>query len=375
MKSIRLISLFLLSAGIIAITGCGGGGGGGSEGRQCVINLYGSQSSSGLSIQADVSFDSSAAIVPLDIYINGNKITTTNSNANWVGYSYELAGTFVPGDLVHVKISRDSWGEVEYDMQVCGYVDDSYIDSITFTPGIDTVLKNIDEGKNDNTKIEAVLPGTEITGCNSIIAWMMSLNYGTAEAVRTGNTLSFNMAEDNSRWLQVRNQIIEKRRGGSLLFTFRWYGEYKIGTKADIYSYYIGRQTGVDFSLPKKVEGTYSLTYDITAKSGSYTKIFSDSIFTVTTWNVNRNFKTLTIVEVPSAAGDADSLKMTITGSDLVVGDEAGCTQTFTSTSISTDGIITGSISGYVYAEFVTGLDAVYSTISSGSFTLTPVGK
>ncbi len=370
MRRIGFLSVSIFFLAISFITGCGGsGGGGGSDGRQCVISLYGSETSR--DITADVNFDSSAEVAPVDLYIDGNKMSYRNSSGKWVGYSYTLSADPVPGQKIHVKVSNADWGEVEYDMQVCGYADDSYIDSIAFTPGIDTVLKNIDQGKNDYISLEAVLPSTGITGCNNVSAWIKSLNYGAGEAARNGDILTFNMGTDNSRWITVRDEIIEKRRGGSLVLTFRWYGEYKIGTKADIYSHFTGRQAFLDFSLPKKVEGTYYMTADYTAVNGSN----SVNVYDYSdTWTITRDFETISITEIPAAGGTVDCFDLSIAGTDIILGDAAGGSQTFTSFAFHDDGSIHGSISGNIMKIFI-GSSPMNGNITSGSFELIPAGK
>lgn len=311
MKKSAATLLILLSTIIIFITGCGsGGGGGGSEARQCVISLYGSQSSTGISIQADVNFDSSATIVPIDIYINGTKVTTTNSNSNWVGYSYELAGTFVPGDLIHVKISRDSWGEVEYDMQVCGTPDQGYLDAITYNPSLDTLLENIDDGLNDYTKLEITLPETEITGMNNVTSFIRSPDSYAHSAALAGKTLSYDLGTNNSTWTRVRDSIIAKRRSASLYLTFQWSGDYKIGAKADIHSYYTGLQTSEDFSLPRKVEGTYNLTANYTAQNAGGDTITGSNYTDIL--GITRDFRTLAITGKTGVTGEVKLMEVNL---------------------------------------------------------------
>lgn len=372
------LGIFLLMAALGSLAGCELMGeeeaSDDDSGKVCSLSVYGSVSGDSTEVQIDAFFNTVADIVPLDVTINGTKVDPYNKNDIWVGYRYRLGSILPAGSSIPISISREGWGKAEYDMIVCASPDTAYLDAITYSTPIDDILKNIDQGKNDFTKLDIGLPSTEITGCNAVTAWIMSPDNDSVEATKSGTNLSFDLGSGNARWTTVRDSLVSKRSGGTVLLTFKWSGDYALGSKATVTSYYIGLQGGPEFSLPYKIEGVYDLSAYFKATSVSSP---SDSVSTnghTDILTLTRDFETLTVTGngATVATGTIDGINVSLAGHILDPGVTGFDGQEFTGWYYESTGKITGSIAGYASIK----LDGESNpseqcSLSNAGFTLT----
>lgn len=377
---IRLFAIALVTAGLFA--GCSSDSGGsddsdGESGPICYLSVYGGSGYSDTyattttHVQFDVSFTDESYRTPLDIHVNDVKVESYYSSGKTAAYQYDLGEFLDPGETIHISIAKEGWGSAEYNMIVCASPDSDYLESIAYSPSIETLLGNLDDENFSDTSFTVTVPETTITGCNNISMFIGSHEVsGACESTKNGNSFIFDFSSTNSSWVALRNSAVNDREDMTLYQSFEWSGgEITLGKQCLVRTYYMGLQNWVGLGLPIDVGGVYTLTadYKATGTTSSVTNYGDSSILTI-----DRDYDQLSVSGKTGTSGEILGYTITLTG-HILDADSLLEGQTFNGSYNKSTGEISGSISGYIWDD----PSGTYEQceLSDATFKLTPYAE
>jgi hypothetical protein len=292
----------------------------------------------------------------LTVTIDGDKMGRYPSGF----YYYNHCGRYNDGDIVKVKITHPSWGNLEFD-----YLFPDKPDTVYYNPEISQWIKNIADNNPDNDGLTVEFPST--TYCNdffsfiNIYASMGDTNFSNAEYKE--NHLVFENSSGNQDWINIKNKFLSSKEI-NIWSSFGWQQIHKWDNHCQIKVYCVSQQISEMVKFPVNINGTWDLVADYTAISGFYTTNVNNETDIL---SFNQDGAKFTISTHNNIQGSVDGKNIYFEG-DILPGDGHGGTQSFNGTLEGNS--ITGYISGTVMTQFPGQSSPESGTITNSSFTL-----